>query len=251
MRIVQSTLFNDFYELLHAFSTKEEGFSKYPYTGNNLAFHVDDDPLIVKRNHKAYANFLNYPYHRLVRMDQVHGNKIKVIRNDSDLQDIPQCDALITNMRQTPIMVMVADCIPILIYDPHKKAIAAVHAGRAGIFLEIVPKCIKRLEKEYNCKPDDMLIAVGPAIHECCYEVGEDVVSEISEKQYGYALKQRDNTYYLDLLAILKAQLKSHGIRETNIDISPLCTSCNNELFYSYRAEKNQCGRFSGLIMLK
>ncbi len=251
MQTYQSALLNHFDKLLHGFSTKSGGFSTPPYTGNNLAYHVNDDPDIVRHNHEAYAKFLNYPFEKLVRMDQVHGNKIVTVDKRLDPKKVPQCDALITNQLQTPLMVMVADCLPILMYDPINQAIAAVHAGRAGIFSKIVPLCIEQLQLQYQTSPEDLIVVAGPAIHSCCYEVGEEIVNACRQQEYYYAIESKNNSHYLDLVSILRSQLKNAGIKDKHIDISSICTSCHKDTFYSYRAENNTCGRFSGVIMLK
>lgn len=251
MQSHQSSLLKRFDNLLHAFSTREEGFSEKPYSGNNLAYHVNDNPVNVDRNHLAYSEYLNYPLKNLVRMDQIHGDTIRIIEKDSDLTRVSQCDALITNLKETPLMVMVADCLPILIFDPLNRAIAAIHAGRAGIFSQIVPKCIQQMQNRYNSRAEELIVVVGPSIHKCCYEVGKEVVQQTKASGYDFSLKQTDGTYYLDLITILNRQLQSSKVKDRNIEVSPYCTSCNNDIFYSYRAENSTCGRFSGLIMLK
>jgi YfiH family protein len=184
-------------------------------------------------------------------MRQVHGDKVVTINKDTDLNKIPQCDALITNEKEIPLMVMVADCIPILIYDPIKKVIAVVHAGRAGVFLKLLPKTIQTMLSEFKSKTEDLLIVLGPSICGCCYEVGAEIKNEAEKLNYKYAITHKDSSYFLDLISILKEQLKEIDIKENNIEISPYCTSCNNNLFFSYRAENNITGRFSGLLMLR
>lgn len=251
MKSIKSPLLSTYNNLLHAFSTKEGGYSQPPYLGNNLAYHVDDDKNTVQKNHTFFSKELGYPEQRLVRMDQIHGDSIAIINKDSDISQIPICDALITNMKETPLMVMVADCIPVLIYDPLKEAIAAVHAGRAGVFSDIVPKTVKKLQTAFNSQPKDLIIVLGPSIHACCYEVGPDIKDESIRLGFAYAIKEKNKRFYLDLHSIVINQLRSLEIRQEQIDISPYCTSCDNALFYSYRAEKNKCGRFCGLIMLK
>lgn len=248
MEILTSKLLSPYKNLLHAYTTRSHGHSIY---GNNLAYHVNDAKEDVEQNHIELATYLHYPLDKLVHMNQIHGDDIIFINQQHNYDLIPTCDALITQEKNTPLMVMVADCIPILIYDPVKEVIAAVHAGRAGIFTKVLPKTIKKMRIQYGCKAKDLLISLGPSIRQCCYEVGSEIETEAQEKQLDYAMSMRENKYFLDLLTIAHNQLKEAGIKTENIETSPYCTACNTEQFFSYRVEKNRCGRFCGLIMLK
>lgn len=184
-------------------------------------------------------------------MEQVHGNSIKIIDKDTDLSQVPQCDALITQEKNIPLMVMVADCIPILLYDPVQEVIAVVHAGRAGVFNKILIKTIKKMTSNFNTDIKDLLVVLGPSIRECCYEVGEEIKEETKTLNYSYAIKEKKHSYYLDLISIIKQQLKEINLQNEHIDITHYCTSCNKKIFFSYRADENITGRFSGLLMLK
>jgi purine-nucleoside/S-methyl-5'-thioadenosine phosphorylase / adenosine deaminase len=229
-------------------STRLEGNS---YFGNNLAYHVNDIKEDVDRNQHELALHLGYSFERLVHMNQVHGDKIISINNSIEAGAVPICDAVMTQEKNRPLMVMVADCIPVLIYDPVQEAIAAIHAGRAGIFTEIIPKSIKKMQKEYGSKTKDLLIVLGPSIHQCCYEVGSEIKDTSATSGYGYAIRSEKDRYYLDLICIANKQLESCGVEKKNIEVSNHCTACDTDTFYSYRAEKNNCGRFAGVIMLK
>jgi len=251
MRSVKSPLLRKHSNLLHAFSTKVSGYSLRPFAQNNLAYHVNDDPLTVYKNHLNYARYLDYNIKNLVYMEQIHGDKIVVIDKNTDVNKIPKCDALITDQKDIPLMVMVADCIPILIYDPIKEVIATVHAGRAGVFLKIVTKTIQVMRKSFKSSTQDLIVVLGPSIRSCCYEVGLEIKEEAQALGYKYAITKKDSSYYLDLISIVKKELKGLNVNKDNIDVSPYCTSCNNDIFFSYRAEKNTSGRFSGVLMLK
>lgn len=245
MKIIISKLLSRYLNLTHAYTTREKKLSIY---GGNLAYHVNDTKENVDTNHKKLSDLLKYPLHNLVYMNQVH--KDKVIKVTKDLKNTPSCDALMTDEKNIPLMVMVADCIPILLYDPVKEAIAVVHAGRAGIFNKILPKTIKQMQNEYGCKSEDLIVSLGASIHQCCYEVGDEIKKEAEELGVEYAIKEEKGHLYLDLISIAKKQLEKLNIPKENIEISQLCTSCNTDLFFSYRAEK-KCGRFAGVLMLK
>jgi len=248
MKTIKSTLLASHKNLLHVFTTRSEGNSIF---GNNLAYHVNDIKEEVDLNQHKLALHLGYSFERLVHMSQVHGDKIVVINNSMEAGEIPICDALMTQEKDRPLMVMVADCIPILIYDPAHEAIAAVHAGRAGIFTEIIPKSIKKMQKNYGSKAKDLLIVLGPSIHQCCYEVGKEIRDQSVNAGYGYAIRSKKGRYYLDLICIANKQLEACGVKKKNVEVSNHCTACDTDTFYSYRAEKNNCGRFAGVIMLK
>jgi YfiH family protein len=247
MKTITSTLLDPYKNLLHTYTTREDGHSVY---GNNLAYHVNDTKEDVDRNQNELALHLGYSLERLVHMKQVHGDKIVIINSSTEAGEIPICDAIMTQEKNRPLMVMVADCIPVLIYDPHQEAIAAVHAGRAGVFTEIIPKTIKKMHKNYGSKAKDLLIILGPSIHQCCYEVGDEIKEEAETSGYGYAIKSDRQRHYLDLISIVNKQLDACGVEKKHIEESGYCTACNTDIFYSYRAEKNICGRFAGIIML-
>jgi len=249
MKTLESKLLSPYLDILHAYTTRLDGVSIH---GNNLAYHINDIKEDVDKNHYTLARSMQYPLKRLVHMQQVHRDGIVIIEHDYNFESTPTCDALITQEKNIPLMVMVADCIPILIYDPVKKVIATVHAGRTGIFSKILPKTINKMKERYTSNVKDINVSFGPSIHQCCYQVGPEIKKEAKQLKYGYAIKTDDeNNYYLDLVSIGYEQLISLGIRKSNIEVSTYCTACNTDTFYSYRAENNNCGRFAGIIMLK
>lgn len=219
--------------------------------GNNLAYHVNDTKEDVDSNQNELAQALGYSIEDLVHMNQVHGDQISLVDTSNANSEIPICDALITQEKNRALMVMVADCIPVLAYDPVQKVIAAIHAGRAGIFSEIIPKSIEKMKNRYGSKTEDILVNLGPSIHQCCYEVGAEIKDEAHNAGYDYAIQTDGSKYFLDLLSIADRQLQASGIIKKHIEASNQCTACNTDIFYSYRAEKNNCGRFAGIIMLK
>ena len=240
MKFYQSKLLNSFANLTHCFTTKQNG---------NLAFHVNDNPENVLQNHQELAQKLEYDLETLVHMKQIHSNRVKITTQEDNFQNPPTCDALITDKKGTPLMVMVADCSPILLYDPKKQVIAVAHAGRAGAFENIVKNVIESFVNDFDSDPENILASVGPAICQECYEVGKEIAQEAQKKHLEYAIEEKHDNYYLDIRAILKKQLRESGLRENHIEISPHCSKCDAR-FYSYREEK-KCGRFAGVIMLR
>lgn len=240
MKIIQSKLLNQFPELIQGFTTKDNG---------NLAFHVNDSKIKVIQNHKTLSKLLSYKLESLIHMKQVHKTDVKIVDEGDNFYTPPTCDALITNKKNTPLMVMVADCSPLLFFDSKKKTIAVVHAGRAGAFHNIVTSTLKSFKENFNAKMEDIYVSIGPSIQECCYEVGEEIYEETKTLKLEYALSYKNNSYFLNISKILHKQLLDVSIKEENIEFSQECSACNTQKYYSYRAEI-ETGRFAGLLML-
>ncbi len=130
---------------IHTFTDRTDG---------NLAFHVGDDPLYVTQHHDLLAQKLGYKRDKLVHMRQIHSDIIHIVNDNDDFNHPPECDALITDKIGIPIMIMSADCIPIIIYDPVLHVTAVVHAGRAGAFKNIVGKTIQMMHEHFTCKAE-------------------------------------------------------------------------------------------------
>lgn len=241
MQNIQSQLLNSFKNITHHFTNKQNG---------NLAFHVNDDPDIVLKNHRQLANKLDYDYKKLVHMQQIHSRDVHIVGENDDFDHPPTCDALITNKKNTPLMVMVADCSPILFYDPTKKIIAVAHAGRQGAFKDIISYTIEVMRKNFGSQVKNIHVSIGPSIQACCYKVGEEIDKEVKNLNLHYAIEKREESHYLDISSILYKQLITNEIAKENIEISHICTCCNSDELYSYRAD-SQTGRFAGVIMLK
>nr|WP_321266543.1 peptidoglycan editing factor PgeF [uncultured Sulfurimonas sp.] len=249
MKIYQSKLLKPFKNLTHAFTTKHNGVSKTPYTSLNLAFHVGDNSKDVIKNHKLLASEQNYDIKALIHMKQIHSDIVHIVDANDNFNNPPTCDALITNKTKTPLMVMVADCSPVLFYDDRKKVIAVAHAGRQGAFKNIVQNVINSFKDNYGSDAKDIYVSIGASIGVCCYEVGSEIYEEAKELNLSYAIKKKENSFYLDIAKILNKQLLASGIQEKNIEISRDCSSCKNNKYFSYRADKIT-GRFAGVIIL-
>jgi YfiH family protein len=219
-------------------------------TEGNLAFHVGDHEADVINNHKLLAKKLNYNIDKLVYMKQIHSDIVHVLNSSDDFYNPPTCDALVTNKKDTPIMVMVADCSPVLFYDDIRGVIAVAHAGREGAFKNIVQKTISTMVSEFNSKVKNIYVKIGANIDVCCYEVGKEIYDEGCKLGYKNSFEARDKCYFLDIDKILKKQLLACGIDKNSIETCGECTCCTTTKYYSYRAEKNT-GRFSGVIYLK
>jgi len=209
----------------------------------NLAYHVTDQSHLVDSARKALALQYDFDLNKLHSMDQIHSNIVKKATQKSYTQT---CDALITNEKDTPLLVMVADCIPILFSDKIAEVIAVAHAGRVGTFTHISTNTIQKMILEYNCDVKNIQVTLGPSIQKCCYEVSDQMAQEVTTN-FGNQFVHKRN---IDLQALNKQQLLKIGILEKNIEISKICTKCSDQPYFSYRKDKS-CGRFAGLIMLR
>ena len=249
MQLKRSKLLNNFANVKHAFTTKNGGVSKDTYTSLNLAFHVNDNPWHVDINHNTLANELGFEKNSLVHMKQIHSDIVHIVADADNFKTPPTCDALITDKTNTPLMVMVADCSPVLFYDDEKKVIAVAHAGRAGAFKNIVKNVVNSFIKNFGSDAKNIYVSIGASIGECCYEVGSEIYDEACEKDLEYAMSERDNSYYLNVGKILESQLLACGIKKEHIEISNECSCCKNDTYFSYRAD-GVTGRFAGVIEL-
>lgn len=249
MKTVSSSLVSSHPHITAVFTTRHGGISKLPYTSANLAFHVGDNPEDVVKNHDVLSETLGYNRHMLIHMRQIHSDRIVQVKEDLTFDTPPECDALITNIPNTPLMVMSADCTGILIYDPIQKAIGAVHAGRAGALNDILPKTIKAMGQAFGSQKEDLHLILGPSIGGCCYEVNETIAQECEIKGYNSALHRKNQKVFLDVNAILLKQLKE--LRVGYVEVIDHCTSCRNDEYFSYRADAQQTGRIAGVIILR
>ncbi|GAM09183.1 laccase domain protein YlmD [Geobacter sp. OR-1] len=239
------------------FTTRHEGVSRPPYNSLNLGLNTNDSPHNVQGNRSLLARAFGAKLEQLLTVTQVHGTDLLVL--DSPNQDVThflklECDGIITNQPGIMIGIGVADCAPVLLLDPVKRVIAALHSGWKGTAAGIVHKGVGAMVNDFGSNPADMVAAIGPAIGPCCYEVDEPVRSAFSTQDGIWAhaaVEQAKGKWKLDLSAAIRLQLTAAGLQPDNIESSQQCVSCVSELFYSYRRDKGETGRHLGFIMLK
>ena len=247
-------IFNDL-GFINAFSCRNNGDSIIVPNELNLALHVSDENTLVKANRMKLANALGINPLTFTTCEQVHGNKIAIVTKDligkgaTDFVDvIKDVDGLVTKIKGTPLLFFFADCVPIILADKNTRAIALVHAGWRGSVSGIVQNAVKTMQKEFNTQPKDILAGIGPSIGQCCYEVDEVVINNI-QNNYELCYKQNLNgKYQLDLWQLNKMQLQEIGVFSENIFCANICTSCHNDLFFSYRSEHGKTGRLGAVI---
>ena len=185
----------------------------------------------------------------IILTEQVHGNSVLVVDRKylKKRHKAPvKADALITNIRGVILGILTADCLPIFLYDSARKAVALIHCGWRPLSKGIIPEVINRLSDEFSVAPRGLAVVFGPAIRECCYEVGSDFSDFTKE-----SLTRRGNKLYFDLCREAKKRLAACGVCEGRIYDSRICTKCMNGDFFSYRKEGLGAGRSLSLLGLK
>jgi len=248
--------------LLQFVSTRMGGYSNPPYDSLNLGFSSGDNPIQVSKNRETLSSTLGIFPDNLVTSRQVHGDNIRIItegmiKADLSFNRIPKetGDGMVTNLPNVCLTVIIADCAPVMLYDPKNNVVGIAHAGWRGTIKRVSQRVLEAMLKEYDCNPGDIVAGIGPSIGPCCYQVGGEVVAEV--KKYlggGQGLISRetsDGKGYFDLWEANRKQLLEMGIPERNIEVSNLCTHCHHDMFFSYRYQGPLFGRFAAGIMLK
>jgi polyphenol oxidase len=225
---------------------RHAGVSPAPYDGRNLGSQVGDDPVAVAENRRRVAERAGLAAGRLVFMNQVHGRTVALVHEP---QSAPEADALVTTTPGLGLVVLVADCTPVLLagHDATGRAVgvAVAHAGRRGMALGVVPAAVAALV-ELGAPAEHTVVRVGPAICGACYEVPADLADEIAAIAPAARALSRSGTPAIDIRAGILAQLRDAGVHD--IEVDPRCTRESPEL-YSYRRD-HVTGRFAGLAWL-
>lgn len=242
--------------LVHFITTREGGFSKPPYDTLNLSFNTEDDPLCVSNNRKRIANTLGIAVGQLIFPRQVHGDT--VIRIDGSycqrITNNPiEADALITSTPMLGIGILIADCVPLLFYDPVHQAIGVAHAGWRGTVANIALKTITAMKKQFGTHPGDLIAGIGPSIGPQHFEIGDVVAEEFKNafQNYEDILLYKKNKTYCNLWHANQKQLIEAGINKQNISIAEICTYKHHDIFYSHRFSGGKTGRMACIAMLR
>ena len=238
----------------HCFTTKCGGFSRGAVQGLNLGFRVGDDMDAVIKNYKLIADDMDFPYSRITAGRQTHSANVRVITEndagkgvsrDSEFMDV---DGMVTNIRQLPLVVYYADCVPILMAERSAGVIAAVHSGWRGTVGEIAGNAINIMTEQFNAKAEDIIAAIGPSIGQCCFETGSEVANEFDDD---LSIECDNGKFMVDLWKANERILLKYGLKQKNIDVLEMCTMCNSDMLYSYRVNKGETGRMGAFISLK
>ncbi|MCW5970459.1 MAG: peptidoglycan editing factor PgeF [Blastocatellales bacterium] len=240
----------------HAFSTRPGGVSPLPEGSLSLGNFRQDERSNVVENRRRFLSALDAADWTLVTARQIHSADVRAISDIRDAQADPaECDALTAHTPHIMLGVQTADCVPALVADPRTGAFAAVHAGWRGTLAGILARTVESMQLEWDSRPEDLLVALGPAAAGCCLEVGPEVVAAFG-KRYEYtdellSRRQASGKANLDLHRANARQALDSGVSVEHIYSSDLCTICRDDLFFSYRRERGAerpVGRLMGVI---
>jgi YfiH family protein len=245
----------------HAFTTRHDGESKGEFSSLNLAFHVGDDHESVLQNRKKVVKIFGATLEQLVAGEQVHGKRVQIVKQQdrgrgslSLSTAFPETDSLITNVPGIILSSYYADCVPLFFLDPVNKAVGLAHAGWKGTWQQISVATLEAMRDNYHTVPENCLVAIGPSIGPCCYQVDKPVMEQFSctfDYHQTFAHYCYEDKWVIDLWKANQEQLTRFGVPLKNIVVSRLCTACHRDIFYSYRKENGRTGRQASLIMLK
>jgi YfiH family protein len=270
--------------LLHGFSTRVGGVSKV-YGGNalNLGFTAHDTKAAVERNRREYISALTRASERqksppLVTLRQIHSDLIHRISEIPKNSVTLTGDGIVTNVPGILLGILTADCLPVILIDPKRRAVGVFHAGWRGTAKRIVEKGVGEMHRWFGSEPGDLKAAIGPGIRGCCYEVGPEVRSAF-EAQFIYGselfreTKERNEIHekypllfltarapghselpkkiFLDLAEANRRQLIAAGLPPKNIADLGLCTICRQDLLFSHRGEKGVTGRMMAVVGIR
>ena len=234
-------------EIVHGIFTRIGGQSAGPYAQLNVGDQVGDRAEDVRLNRSRIAACMNG--HEPLAVKQIHSPRVVVVdgghlRSGTPWEP-PAADAMITSVAGLPLMIQVADCQAVMLYDPIRSLVANVHSGWRGSISNIIGACIDEMKSRFHTDPADLIAGIGPSLGPCCAEFVH-YTTEIPESCWPY----KDDTDRFNFWALSHDQLTQAGVLPDNIEWSHICTKCNPHLFYSYRHDKTT-GRFAAVIELR
>jgi len=254
-----SQQFDNIPGLAHGFSTRLGGVSQGVFSALNLAPNRGDDPDCVRENFRRFCAATGTDMDAMVFSNQVHGDAVRVCTGADAGRGLGrdrtyEADGLVTDVPGLPLVIFTADCIPILLCDPVRRVVGAVHAGWRGTALGIAERAAEKMRDCYGCDPADILAAVGPGISQCCFETREDVPNAMTEAMGAAALPYiqagEDGKFHVDLKGLNARRLERAGLDSGHIDISGECTACLPERYWSHRVTNGVRGSQAAVIQL-
>ena len=200
---------------------------------------------------KRFSGEYGFNHDNIVYNTQVHGVDVRIVESGDDfIENGKEADGLITNLRNIPLLIFTADCVPVVFYDKKQGVVALAHAGWRGTYGNIAEEMVNIMIDKYNCKVEDIKTIIGPSISVDNYVVSYDLIEKFSALEVQDYYKENDGKYYLDLWQLNKELLKKCGILEDNIKIIDFCTVRDNDKFFSYRLDAATSKRIGTIIQL-
>ncbi len=239
------------YGVQHVIGSRIGGVSPAPFSSLNVSISVGDSEENVLENRRRLGEILNVTPDQFVSAWMIHGNDVARVNGEHRGQRIPYCDALITNEPGVPLFMTFADCVPIIVYDASHHAVGLIHAGWRGTAAGVLQNTLKAMAQAFGTRPAEVMVAFGPAIGVCHYEVGTDVMEAFRLLGRAMPVIRPDHNghVYLDLVETNRRM--GHTVGVSNTLKADLCTACHTDVFFSHRAEAGKTGRFGVLVMLE
>lgn len=227
----------------------------------SIGFREEGGDAEIRNNRVMLADAVGFDVHALVCAHQVHSDRVAVVGLEEAGKGalgregrIADTDALVTDRPGICLLVLSADCVPVLLYDPERRAIAAVHAGWKGTVAGIVARTVEKMQERFGSDPAGLYAGIGPSIGKCCFEVGEEVAAVFREKfplTKGIVFPTRKpGKAFVDLWEANARLLTESGLVREHIEVAGVCTCCSSGAFFSYRRSGKEAGRFGAGIML-
>jgi len=238
--------------LFHAAVTREGGVSPPPWNSLNLGGSGGDERSRIVQNRDLLFQALNISILNIFDVWQVHGDTVVCTDGPRDPGSSHQkADAIITNRHNIVLLMLFADCVPIILYDPVQKAVGIAHAGWKGTILKVAAKTVEKMGICYGSKPANIMAAIGPSIGPDHYAVGADVIQSVRDS-FGFVaddfIRSDNRGVKLDLWKCNRYILEQLGVE--HIDVAGICTACRTKDWFSHRAENGKTGRFGVLVGL-
>jgi YfiH family protein len=243
-------------KVVAGFTTRNGGCSRAPFNSLNLGFNSGDNPVQVETNRGTLARAFGLPANMLLTVNQVHGDEILIVNQPNpDMAHFLRvdADAIVTNQRGVMIGILVADCFPVLLYDPERSVAAAVHAGWRGAASGLIGYTVAAMRKQFGSQTHRIMAAIGPGIGAHKYEVDRpvrDAFREGSGQWERIATEIRLGHWQLDLQKSCILQLEAAGVPRQQIAAVSECTCCHKETFFSFRRDQGRTGRQIGFLLL-
>jgi YfiH family protein len=241
--------------LVHAVFTRQGGVSNPPYDSLNLGHTVGDDLGAVEVNHDRMYQAMETSRSRAVTCHLTHSADVLPVTTSERGRVVGKGDAMITADVGVYLTMRFADCAPILLHDPVRRAVGLAHAGWRGTIKNVAGSVVQAMVDSLGCSPENITAVIGPAIGPCCYQVGEDVIQAVeavfprrsaSDDSIQLFSRRNGQYAYFDLWEANRRQLKTAGVGQ--LVVSGLCTACRTDHFFSHRAEHGKTGRFGVMI---
>ena len=241
----------------HGFSTRLGGVSEGVYASMNLSFTRGDEDERVRENFRRFCGAIGVPAQRTVVSAQEHHTNLHVCteadcgRGVTRERGYADIDGLLTDRAGVVLCTQYADCVPLFFVDPVRRAVATSHAGWRGTVARIGAVTVERMCREYGCKRENILAAVGPSIGPCCFEVDAPVQQAFAAlDEADGCIRPAGEKFYIDLWAVNRRILEAAGVPAAHITVTDLCTRCHPDVFWSHRATGGQRGSLAGFIAM-